>query len=255
MANGEVAVSMRRKAKAVEKARAFSVASYNIHKCVGIDGRRDSERVAAVIRDLDCDAVGLQEVDSRAGPDADSMQLEYLARATGMEAIPGPTILRFDGDYGNALLTRRSVLAVRRHDFSFATHEPRGALDVDLDIEGNCVRVIVTHLGLRPAERRYQVKQLLGLLHPVEPEQIVVALGDINEWLPIGRPLRWLHGILGKPPSQRTFPTRFPLFALDRVWVRPRHSLIDFRAHAVPLARVASDHYPIKAVISLDGMH
>ncbi|MGA7951453.1 MAG: endonuclease/exonuclease/phosphatase family protein [Thiobacillaceae bacterium] len=229
----------------------FSVASYNIHRCLGTDRRRDAARIAAVIRDLDCDAVGLQEVDSHAGPHADSMQLEYLARATGMEAISGPTILHHDGDYGNALLTRRPVLAVRRHELSFATHEPRGALDVDLDIDGMALRIIVTHLGLRPAERRHQVKLLLSLLHPVEHSQIVVALGDINEWLPIGRPLRWLHGLLGSPPSQRTFPTWLPIFALDRIWVRPRKSLLDLRAQDGPLARRASDHYPLRAVISL----
>jgi endonuclease/exonuclease/phosphatase family metal-dependent hydrolase len=171
-----------------------------------------------------------------------------------MEALAGPTILRHDGDYGNALLTRRPVLAIRRHDLSFASREPRGALDVDLDVDGKRVRVIVTHLGLRPAERRYQVKLLLKLLHPVERGELVVALGDINEWLPIGRPLQWLHGLLGTPPSQRTFPTRFPLFALDRVWVRPRSSLTDVRAYAGSLARMASDHYPLKAVISLEGV-
>jgi endonuclease/exonuclease/phosphatase family metal-dependent hydrolase len=218
-----------------------------------MDGRRDTGRIASVIRDLDCDAVGLQEVDSRAGAHADSMQLDYLARATGMEALAGPTILRHDGDYGNALLTRRPVLAVRRHDISFASREPRGALDVDLDVDGRRVRVIVTHLGLRASERRYQVKLLLKLLHPVEPGELVIALGDINEWLPVGRPLRWLHDLFGCPPSQRTFPTGFPLFALDRVWVRPRTSLIDVRAHTGAHVRVASDHYPLKAIISLDG--
>lgn len=234
------------------KTGGFSVASYNIHQCVGMDRRRDAGRIASVIRDLDCDAIGLQEVDSRAGPHAESKQLDYLAHAAGMDAIAGPTILRHDGDYGNALLTRRPVLAIRRHDISFSSREPRGALDVDLDVEGHRVRVIVTHLGLRPAERRYQVKLLLKLLHPVEPGELVVALGDINEWLPIGRPLRWLHGLLGSPPTQRTFPTWFPLFALDRVWVRPRSALVDVRAHVRSPARMASDHYPLKAVIALD---
>lgn len=236
-----------------QKACNFSVASYNIHQCRGMDGRRDVKRIAAVIGELDCDAIGLQEVDSRAGPHEDSMQLEALARATGMEAFAGSTILRHDGDYGNALLTRRPVLAVRRHDLSFVGREPRGALDVDIDVDGHRVRVIVTHLGLRPAERRYQVKLLLKLLHPNEPGEIVVAMGDINEWLPVGRPLRWLHGLLGCPPSQRTFPTACPIFALDRVWVRPQASLIDLRTYASKLARVASDHFPLKAVISLDG--
>jgi endonuclease/exonuclease/phosphatase family metal-dependent hydrolase len=236
------------------KGRSFSVASYNVHQCVGLDRRRDASRIAAVIRALDCDAIGLQEVDSRAGPHADSMQLEYLAETTGMQALAGSTMLRHDGDYGNALLTRRPVLAVRRHDISFASREPRGALDVDLDVDGHRVRVIVTHLGLRPAERRYQVRLLLKLLHPIEPGEVVVALGDINEWLPVGRPLRWLHGLLGMPPSQRTFPTLFPLLALDRVWVRPRASLVDVRSHTRAPARIASDHLPLRAVIALDRL-
>lgn len=240
--------------RASDPGHRFSVASYNIHQCVGMDRRRDARRIASVIRDLDCDAIGLQEVDSRAGPHAESRQLDYLAHATGMEALAGSTILRHDGDYGNALLTRRPVLAVRRHDISFASREPRGALDVDLDVDGHRVRVIVTHLGLRPAERRYQVKLLLKLLHPVEPGELVVALGDINEWLPIGRPLRWLHGLLGCPPSQRTFPTWLPLLALDRVWVRPRSALLGVQTHAGRIARIASDHYPLKATIALDRM-
>lgn len=233
------------------KGRSFCVASYNIHKCVGLDRRSDPDRIARVIRALDCDAIGLQEVDSRAGKKAASKQLDYLAHATGMQALAGPTILRHDGDYGNALLTRRPVLAVRRHDLSFASREPRGALDVDLDVDGHRVRVIITHLGLRPAERRYQVRLLMQLLHPVEPGQTVVALGDINEWLPVGRPLRWLHDLLGSPPWQRTFPTWFPLLALDRVWVRPHKSLLALSTHSARPARIASDHYPLKAVIAL----
>jgi hypothetical protein len=46
------------------------------------------------------------------------------------------------------------------------------------------------------------------------------VLGDINEWLPLGRPLRWLHELSA---------TRPPLFALDCVWVRPRHARLASR--------------------------
>jgi endonuclease/exonuclease/phosphatase family metal-dependent hydrolase len=42
------------------------IVSYNIHGCVGTDGRRDAERVAAVLEALAPDVVALQEVDSRA---------------------------------------------------------------------------------------------------------------------------------------------------------------------------------------------
>jgi endonuclease/exonuclease/phosphatase family metal-dependent hydrolase len=110
---------------------------------------------------------------------------------------------------------------------------------VDLDVGGKIVRVIVTHLGLRPAERRFQVRQMLKLLHDIPPEQPVVVLGDINEWLPLGRPLRWMHGLLGHAPAERSFPSGLPLFALDRVWVRPRHTLLAFESHRSPASRVA----------------
>ena len=216
------------------------VASYNLHGCVGRDGARDAERIAGVIAELGCDTVGLQEV----------FGLKLLERKLNMTAVAGPHHLWHDRHVGNALLTRRRVLAVRNHDYSWPRHEPRTALDVDLEVDGETVRVIVTHLGLKPAERRFQVKKLLELLRQTPLHERVVVLGDINEWLPLGRPLRWLHALLGHSPAERTFPSRWPLFALDRVWVRPRHALLAFGAHRSPLAVQASDHLPIKAIIA-----
>jgi endonuclease/exonuclease/phosphatase family metal-dependent hydrolase len=231
------------------------IASYNIHRCVGTDRRRDVKRVADVIRELGCDTIGLQEVDSRPGPRSDSRQLEFLAEATGMQAVPGATIIRHDRDYGNALLTSRKILDVRRHDLSFKRLEPRGALEVDLDVAGTCMRVFVMHLGLLPSERRFQMRIVLKLLREMPMDQPVVVLGDINEWLPISRPLRWLHGLLGTPPRQRSFPVWAPLFALDRVWVRPRGSLLDFRVHRSALSRKASDHFPVRAVVAPEAVY
>lgn len=226
------------------------IASYNVHGCVGNDRCRDAARVARVIEETGCDTIGLQEVDSRPGGGHDSMQLDFIAARLGMQAVAGHTIVRHDGAYGNALLTRRPVVGVRRHDFSFGRREPRGALEVDLDVAGRPVRVIVTHLGLRPAERRYQVRHMLRLLHDLPLHQVVLVLGDINEWLPLGRPLRWLHGLLGRTPGERSFPARLPLFALDRVWVRPRHALLAFGVHRSPASRLASDHLPVKALVA-----
>lgn len=167
-----------------------------------------------------------------------------------MRAIAGPHHMWHDRHVGNALLTRRKVLAVRNHDYSWPRHEPRTALDVDLDVDGETVRVIVTHLGLKPAERRFQVRKLLELLKHVPLYERVIVLGDINEWLPLGRPLRWLNGLFGHSSAERTFPSHWPLLALDRVWVRPRHALLAFGAHRSPLAAQASDHLPVKALIA-----
>jgi endonuclease/exonuclease/phosphatase family metal-dependent hydrolase len=217
------------------------IASYNVHGCRGGDGKKDAARIAAVIEETGCDTVGLQESDYR---------LDFIAQKAGMQAIPGLTLLRHDGPYGNALLTRRKVLAVRRLAFTWSGREPRNALDVDLEVGGETVRVIVTHLGLWPAERRFQVKKILHLLRETRVTERVMVLGDINEWLPLGRPLRWLNGLFGHSIVERTFPARWPILALDRVWVRPRHSLLALKAHRSPLAQLASDHLPVKALVA-----
>src|SRR5688500_9369352 len=146
------------------------------------------------------------------------MQLEFLAAATGMQAVAGATIVRHEGHYGNALLTRRKILDIRRHDLSFRSLEPRGALQVQLEVAGHAVQVFVMHLGLSSAELRYQVQTVLGPLRGISMEQPVIVLGDINEWLPLSRPLRWLHSLMGQSPSQRTFPVWAPMSALERVW-------------------------------------
>ncbi len=217
------------------------IASYNLHGCVGRDGERDAARVAEVIGELGCDTVGLQE----------AYGLEEISEISGMTLVAGPDYVWHGRHVGNALLTRRKVLAVRQHDYTYKTREPRTALDVDLEVDGEPVRVIVTHLGLKPVERRFQVKKLLDLLKKTPVDERIVILGDINEWLPLGRPVRWMNSLLGRSPWERSFPSRWPLFALDRVWVRPRHSLLAFGAHRSPLAERASDHLPVKAIISV----
>jgi endonuclease/exonuclease/phosphatase family metal-dependent hydrolase len=229
------------------------VASYNVHSCIGTDMRCDVGRVARVIDELECDTVGLQEVFGRHGERCEPHQLEQLATLTGMQAVAGPTLLNSNGHYGNGLLTRRRVLEVCRHDLSFRNCEPRGALEVDLEAGDAAVRVLVTHLGLRPRERREQVRQILEMLRATPEDKTVVLLGDINEWLPIGRPLRWLHGLLEQAPSAPTFPVWLPLLSLDRIWVRPRAALRHFEVHRSPLARLASDHFPVKALVEPEG--
>ena len=185
------------------------VVSYNIHECVGGDGRRDPARIAAVLREIDADVIGLQEVDARPSATSESMQMEYLAATLGHHAVAGPTLQRPNGEYGNALLTRRRVLDVRKIDLTVYRREPRGALDVDLDIDGTAVRVVVTHLGLLPGERRTQVRRLVDLLGESRSD-VVILCGDINEWFAVGRPLRWLHARLGRTAGVATFPAAFP---------------------------------------------
>src|SRR6266576_830082 len=226
----------------------FSVLSYNIHECVGSDRRRNPARIAEVINRSGAQIIGLQEVHSDASGTEELHQMNYLAAATGLQAIPGPAVERKNGHYGNVLLTRYKILAVHNLNLSYPGREPRGAIDAELEIGGAIVRVIVTHLGLRAPERRFQVRKLLLALS--EPRAAtVIILSDFNEWLPTGRSLRWIHTRLGKTALVRTFPAAFPLFALDRIWVSPAAALVKVSRVRTPLTRVASDHLPLKGVI------
>jgi endonuclease/exonuclease/phosphatase family metal-dependent hydrolase len=216
---------------------------------MGADGVVSPSRCAQVLQEIGADVVALQEVESTQGAAGDA--LEYFATETDSRAIPGPTMVSGDGHYGNALLTRMSVAEVRRHDLSVAGREPRGALDVDLLSGGATVQLVATHLGLRPYERRAQVEALVPLFRDGSRELVLLA-GDLNEWFLWGRPLRRLHRIFSDTPHRRSWPARWPLFALDRIWVNPRGSLQHLAVHETPLSRVASDHLPLVADICLD---
>lgn len=225
--------------------------SYNIHGCLGWDQRADADRIARILGKFDADVIGLQEVKSRLG-EADLRQLDFLAAATGMDSIPGPTLLRPDCPCGTALLTRHRVGAIRRIDLSVPAFEPRGALDVDLAIDSLLVRVVVTHLGLRAWERRQQVERLVTLLAD-ERSDLVILMGDINEWLPLAPSLRLLKDHFGRSPSPRTFPSLLPLSPLDRILVRPRNAVADLkvRAYRTFITRIASDHLPLLAELAI----
>jgi endonuclease/exonuclease/phosphatase family metal-dependent hydrolase len=234
------------------RSRRVAIGSYNIHKCIGWDRRRVPARIADVLRELDCDIYALQEVDNDEGDDEDSMQLEYLSRALDMAAIPGLRIVRHSGQYGNAVLTRLPIVSVHRHDLSYWRFEPRGALDVQVDLGDHNLRVIATHLGLSRRERRSQWRHLLQAVAAAPAELPTVVLGDMNEWLPFSAQLHDAHQILGEPLAPPEFPSFAPFLALTRIWVRPVGAMLSIQVHRTPLARRASDHLPVKAVIDVD---
>jgi endonuclease/exonuclease/phosphatase family metal-dependent hydrolase len=230
----------------------LTAVSYNIHQCVGTDGRRDLRRVAAVLQELKADVIGLQEVDFNPQGEKNLHQLAYLAEVTGMNAVAGPTFRRRDADFGNALLTSREISEVRLHDVSVSGRQPRGVIDAEISCDGKRVRVLVTHLGLAVNERRRQAQSLLRIIREQREKcDFTLVLGDINEWRPRGFALYSLDSHLGKMPSPRTFPSFFPVFALDRIWVTPRTALLQIVIPNNGLARSASDHLPVLATVNL----
>jgi endonuclease/exonuclease/phosphatase family metal-dependent hydrolase len=227
--------------------RELRIATYNLHGAVGIDGRFAPERIGEVLAEIDADIFALQEVPlgGMGSPDV----LAVLQRMTGLDAVAGPTLDTPARRYGNAVLTRYPVRAVRTLDLSFKSREPRGALDADIDCNGDLWRVVATHLGLASSERRAQVEQVLQCFDT--PALPVILLGDLNEWFVYGRTLRRLVTHFHRATALRTFPTHYPLFALDRIWVHPGERLVRVDVHRTPLSRVASDHYPLIAHIRL----
>ena len=197
----------------------LTVASYNIHRGVGLDRRLDLERIGEVIAELAPDVVGLQEVIRENGL-APADQAAYLAATLGMTVVMGETRAHGTGAYGNAVLTRLPVLGSERFDLSRGAREPRGCLRVDLDVKGTPLHVFNCHLGLGLGERREQVQLLGGFIRASErlagPR---VLVGDFNEWHR-GSVTRGFRREFSSPMRRmrRTHPAMFPLFALDRIY-------------------------------------
>ncbi len=233
-----------------QEPRPLVVVSYNVHCCVGSDGRYDPERVARVIAELDADVVALQEVESPFGPH-ELDQLSHIASSAGFpHAIAGPTLRRRRAPFGNAILTHWPARHIRRIDLSVPGRERRGALDVELLCHDVAVRVFATHFGLRRAERAQQWQRLLAHVG-LDPAPILVLLGDFNHWRRRDGALGDVRRRLGETPALRTFPSRRPIFPLDRLWLQPRSALRGLHVVTSRLARAASDHLPLRAEISL----
>jgi endonuclease/exonuclease/phosphatase family metal-dependent hydrolase len=225
---------------------AFRIATYNLHCCIGRDGVESPQRIAKVLRTIDADLLALQEVSH--DPSAPGNVLEFLAEATGTQAIAGPTLLKAGGCYGNAMLSRVAPREVQRFDISVPGREPRGAIQLTLALACGTVSVLTTHLGLSMEERRRQMDRIAAVIEGTTAD-VTILMGDFNEWLPWGRPLRRLNGIfvpLGAY-ALATFPSRRPFLALDRIWVRPARFLKPLKVYMAPPARMASDHLPLVA--------
>jgi len=227
------------------------IASYNIHRGVGMDRRLDLARIADVIAETGADVIGLQEVIRQDGHEAD--QAAFLASRLGMALVMGETRAHGSGTYGNAVLTRLPVIGSARCDLSWGTREPRGCLRVDVGVAGSTLHVFNCHLGLNLRERRRQLDLLGGFIavsHRLPGPRVL--MGDFNEWH-FGPITRGLRREFTSPMRRlrRTHPSWFPLFKLDRIYWDVALEGREFRVHRSRLARVASDHLPVICTLRL----
>jgi endonuclease/exonuclease/phosphatase family metal-dependent hydrolase len=221
------------------------VATYNTHGGIGIDRRFDAQRIADVVAELNADVIALQELEFH----MHANMLDILRERTGFHAIAQRTFARDHGAFGNGLLSRWPVTASVPIDLSVPGREPRGAIAATIDCDGTSLRVVATHLGLRPAERAEQARRLVAFVG--QDTLPTLLAGDINEWLMPRRALRALHAHFGESPARATYPSPLPMVALDRVWTSPASLLRSVHAHRSPKALRASDHLPLVATIEM----
>ncbi len=239
------------------------VATYNVHGCVGMDGKRSEARIAEVISELGADVVGLQELDLGRSRSKGLDQTAAIADELGWHWHFHPAMRQGDEHYGHAILSRHQ-LSLRRAEClpgapPFFCREQRAAVGMDVLTELGPVHVINTHLGLGRSERRLQAELLTSSdwLAASDTGGPLVLLGDFNS-LPGSRPhrtlslhLRDVRQLVRPRCACRTFPSSFPFLAVDHIFVNTALHPVGVSVHRTAIARVASDHYPLVAELIL----
>lgn len=247
------------------KARSLRVMTYNVHGCVGTDGFLDESRIAAVIAAAAPDVVALQELDVERRRSRGIHQVRHLAKSLKMEYHFHPTLHHLSEQYGDAVLSRLPMTLLRQGmlptSSSRLAFEPRGALLVELDVEGKAVRLLNTHLGLSWSERLAQVTALLGpdWMNGSLDTHPFVLCGDLNAlpgslvYRTLTRQLKDVQRWTLRSWPRSTFPSRWPVTRLDYIFMN-RH----FTAQKVEVpnnrqTQVASDHLPLIADLVLNA--
>jgi endonuclease/exonuclease/phosphatase family metal-dependent hydrolase len=229
----------------------LTVASYNIHKAVGIDGRRDPDRILAVLREMDADVVALQEVDRRFGRRMSVLPLDSIHEHTPYQPVPMSMKPDSLGWHGNAILVRKGITLIEAAPVPLPVLEPRGAVRADLEVGGQRVRIVGMHLDLSGIRRRQQVRSVLAHIDACDGHCPSVLMGDLNEWSRGGGCLREFgEGWTVLMPG-RSFPSRKPVAHLDRIVISPDWIVTGTSVHHSALSAQGSDHLPIRASLDL----
>jgi endonuclease/exonuclease/phosphatase family metal-dependent hydrolase len=231
--------------------REITVATYNVHRWTGFNGRSASDpaRAGFVISEMGADVIALQEV---MRPHSGDDPLEALAEGLGMHVTFAATRVHKRGELGNAILSRWPMGGVSMLDLSYSRLEKRVAVAAQIPFDHGVLEVVATHLALADRTRHKQVRALLG--HPQLGRGPTILLGDMNAWrrCPATRALDaepWMTAGIEFPMS---FPAARPVLALDRIYTSGV-DMIDISAYDSRAAQRASDHLPVVARIRLPG--
>lgn len=252
-----VAVPLPGMAQVENDPDALRILAYNVKHGLGMDGRVDLERIAAVIRSLEPDVVTLQEIDSVTTRTGLVDQAARLGELTGLRAIFGGFMDYRGGRYGMALLSRYPILEWENHRLPDGA-EPRSALAARIEVlrpgYGRALQVVVVgvHLYATAEERLAQAERMVDLF--ANEAAPVILAGDFNS-LPGSGVIRlleetgeWYRPAKQGPPS--TFPSDEPEREIDFILLRPRDRFA-VREHRVVPETVASDHRPVMLEVEL----
>ena len=235
-------------------ARRLRLATYNIHKGRGMDGRTRIDRIAEVIASLDADVIALQEVVG-GGPEEEGQAAELGARLGMGWTMDAVRLLR-GKSYGNVVLSRFPIAHSLACNLSCDKREPRGCMRVDVDLQGQLLHLFNVHLGTAVMERRQQAPRLAEFVTDEAMPGPKVLLGDFNEWVK-GLTSKTLGSMLeGVDLSQhlrrrRTYPGVLPMFHLDHIYVAGGLEVEKVSLPRTKLTLVASDHLPLVADVIL----
>lgn len=230
----------------------MKIASYNIRKAIGTDRRRSPERVIEVLNELDADVIALQEADRRFGPRDAVLPDRLLEAHSPYRTVPLAIQAGSMGWHGNAVLVREGVEVIGHDVIHLPCLEPRGAVIATVRSNGVALRLFGMHLDLSGLWRR---RQAAAVLHHVDianehGEKLPsVLVGDTNEWTQKGGCLRDFGRQFTILSCGRSFPTRRPVASLDRIMFSEGLTLQEAGVHNSVLARRASDHLPVWAVL------
>ena len=246
------------------RSEALRVATYNIHKGVrglGPQRRLEIHNLGLGVAALDADLVFLQEVRSFHHREAqffkrsaqgwpEQGQAHFLAPEGYHVAYHTNAITR-GGEHGNALLSRYPLGSHGHHDVSDHRFEQRGLLHVPVEWQGGTVHTIVAHLGLMHAGRVRQVERIARFIEANVPSGApLVVAGDFNDWgerLDLAmRTMGLARAAVDLMKAPRTFPSRAPVFALDRIYTRGFQCVHTVAPRGGAWARM-SDHLPLVA--------
>ena len=233
---------------------AVRIATYNVHRARGLDGRTRPERIAAVLRSIDADVVALQEVVG-AGPRGGG-HAEEIGAALGMGWVMAPARQLRGHQFGNAVLSRFPITQHLEHDLSWKTCEPRRMQRVDIAAHGCTLHLYNVHLGTALFERRHQAHRLASIVSDRHTTGPKLVLGDFNEWMR-GLATNLLSEKLNSVDlrsylkRKRTYPGLFPILHLDHIYYAGKLEIVGIALPRTRLSLVASDHLPLVADVRI----